>query len=144
MTTLTTEQFQRRFKPQINHLNSDAFWGGRMYATDGEEFEYVQTISLNRIWTVYQDDQGGNVVLKNGLKADHLGYVICELPFKDDELIVVMEDVSDIKKVGDLISETCPFCGGYTGIEVIGYDDTSDRSTLFCTDCGEEFEIRCE
>jgi hypothetical protein len=144
MNTLTVSQFKKRFRPQPNHLNDDASWEGFMYEPFGAELEYVKTVSPDRIWTVSKDLGNSGAFLVNGFKVGHKGYVICELPFDEDGLAVVAEGLSDARRVGHRIDEPCPFCGGLSSIEVVDFDESLDKSTLFCADCGEEFEFKCE
>jgi hypothetical protein len=51
------EEFEDKFKPIQNHLDSNAQMGGIMFDTSGEEFAFVQAQDPHNVWTVIVTDE---------------------------------------------------------------------------------------
>ncbi len=93
---LTDDEFEAEFKPQQNHLDENASWGGWGYETYGPELEYVQqvhAIAPNRVWTVMDSEDGDGTVIVSGMALiDRLLYIITEVPVPEGQQIEVPDD----------------------------------------------------
>jgi hypothetical protein len=92
---ISWDDFVKTYKPQLNHLDSNASMGeGWMYETFGEEIKYVHSIlesEPNRIWTVLDTDE--DLTIASGYHyVNRMGYVICEVPFNEGEMIELEND----------------------------------------------------
>jgi hypothetical protein len=61
MLTITEDEFNEKYKPQQNHLDTNAGWGGELYETFGDELMYCFNLAQkeNRVWTIIEcDDEG--------------------------------------------------------------------------------------
>lgn len=99
---LTDEQFEERFKPQLNHFHNDENqpWNGWMYETYGEEDEYIRKFAQenpNRVWTIVTDDYDELCIGNGWHYVNRFGYIICEVPFDDTDDFSVY-DIDIIKK----------------------------------------------
>jgi hypothetical protein len=65
------------YRPQVNHLKSDAAFGGLLFEHEGDQWDYV-VAQVNQLqWTLYRDDEGV-LRIRNGLQVrGRLGYFIC-------------------------------------------------------------------
>lgn len=80
--TMTTDEWQAKYKPIQNHFDENASWGGIMFETYGEEYDYVISVnekSPDRVWTIV-DDGDKSWVTSGWHYVNRLGYVITELP----------------------------------------------------------------
>ena len=81
--TLTEDQFDIEFQPQLNLLNQNASWDGCLYETYGEELAYVFRTNPRNVWTWVESDEG--LFLISGLHfVNRLGYLITAQPWSHD------------------------------------------------------------
>ena len=78
-----------KYKPVKNHLNENAPYDGCMLETYGEEYKYVESISVNpkiseKVWTICEED-GATFILAGWHFVNRLGYIITETPFSNKE-----------------------------------------------------------
>ena len=89
-TVYEDDIFIERFRPIINHINPNASfdfgYGGCMFETYGEEFEYVRMQNPGCIWTLIDED--GVLFVGNGLRfVNRLGYFVSRTPVEGGELL---------------------------------------------------------
>lgn len=119
---LTWEQFQKQFRPQVNHFGSDP--SNYNYETYGEELEYVRTKTNNHIWT-YTDIELGSAIYNGYHWVNRISYIITEVPWEDGvdyevDLVVDVEcecynedeDVMETRN-GEYGDPECKICEGY-------------------------------
>ena len=117
------ETWAATFEPMDNHLDSSASYSGKMFETYGDEFEFLKTIDVHRIWTLRSGE--GSTAITAGLGwVNRLGYFVTDKPWTDDvDDVVLSEDVECecykeegyTDKVGDVVdgNPDCPECEGY-------------------------------
>jgi len=94
------------FKPQQNHLNPNASWGGVMYETFGVEQDYILAQPTQNVWT-WVDSDGGTALVSGFAYVNRLGYFVCEVGMADFVEITISRDC----EVCDaLIDEVCQEC----------------------------------
>jgi hypothetical protein len=82
---MTEDEWYETYKPIQNHIDDNASWSGTMFETYGEEVDFVEATPENLVWTLVEVDGKGIVV--NGYSyVNRLGYFVCEVPWKDNEL----------------------------------------------------------
>lgn len=82
--------FIERFCPIVNHIDANASfdfgYGGCMFETYGEEFEYVRMQKPYCIWTLIEED--GLLFVGSGLHiVNRLGYFVSQTPVQGDEML---------------------------------------------------------
>lgn len=108
MAILTEEQFEERFKPQLNHIlgthngEPNAPMNGWGYETFGNEVEYIHEInkiSPKKVWTVIDtcpdeenEDDCGMTIVAGYHHVNRLLYVITEYEWTDENTEVNLND----------------------------------------------------
>lgn len=92
ISEITCEEdiFIERFRPIVNHIDPNASfdfgYGGCMFETYGEEFEYVRLQNSDCIWTLIEED--GVLFVGSGLRfVNRLGYFVSQTPIGPDEML---------------------------------------------------------
>lgn len=91
---ITWEEFVETYKPQQNHMNSDAYADGFMYNPSGKELEYVKEVAATdpcRVWTIICPYDDYNVTVSGFGVINVDGYIITEKPFSSNVDIEVVE-----------------------------------------------------
>jgi hypothetical protein len=84
---ITYQQFLEH-RPQQNHLNSDAKFGGALFQPAGEELTHILQLPVHNIWTLYEEDD--QVKIRNGQQVrGRLGYFHCEVGHNAHATIIV-------------------------------------------------------
>ena len=102
---ISWETFEEKYKPQINHILKAKYpkdeptgltgWGGIMYETYGDEYDYVREVAEKepkRVWTLVDGDNGELVIIAGWHFVNRMNYVITEKPwltgaeYVDDEI----------------------------------------------------------
>ena len=83
------DEFVKKYRPVKNHLNGNAPYDGFIFETYGEEYKYVECISVNpktsdKIWTICEED-GATFIQAGWHFVNRLGYIITEIPFTDKD-----------------------------------------------------------
>jgi hypothetical protein len=108
MKTISWEQWEEQFKPQINHFLPEdeavecASFGGIAYETYGQENDYIEQMKVTdpkRVWTIMC--YGNNPILSGWHYCDRLCYVITEIPADDDYKVIDYD--SEFNEDGELI-----------------------------------------
>jgi hypothetical protein len=90
---LSWNDFEQKYKPQLNHIDPNANFNGWGYETFGKELEYVQSIvetAPNRVWTILDCD--GAAIIGDGYHhVNRMAYVITEIPFADEDSISAVD-----------------------------------------------------
>lgn len=77
---ISDDQFEKDFKPLQNTIDKNAAFGGQMWETYGDEFEYVKKVhkeTPDKVWTIVSDETTAYI---NGLHfVNRLGYIITEV-----------------------------------------------------------------
>jgi hypothetical protein len=86
--TRDEDAFIERFRPTVNHIDPNAGfdfgYGGCLFETYGEEFEFVRQQSAACVWTLIEAD--GVLYAESGLHfVNRLGYFVAETPVEDGE-----------------------------------------------------------
>jgi hypothetical protein len=137
MSQITEEQWEYRYKPEPNHLRSDASWLGCMYETYGEEVDYINSLPAELVWTYMEGDDGELLLVAGRHFVNRIGYLVCEVPWEDENLLV------DLGWEG----ETCDYCGVATDNgaghfqEELGNDHPQAEDRL-CTECYENIATK--
>ncbi len=84
------DTFIERFRPIVNHIDPNASfdfgYGGCMFETYGEEFEYVRMQNPDCIWTLIEED--GVLFVGSGLHfVNRLGYFVSRTPVEGGEML---------------------------------------------------------
>ena len=84
------DAFIERFRPIVNHIDPNAsfdfVYGGCMFETYGEEFEYVRMQKPDCIWTLIEED--GVLFVGSGLHfVNRLGYFVSPTPVEGGEML---------------------------------------------------------
>jgi hypothetical protein len=114
---ISWETFEEKYKPQINHILKQKYpkddptgltgWGGIMYETYGDEYEYIREMAQkhpNRVWTLVDGDDGELVIIAGWHYVNRMNYVITEKPWNtgdeyvDDEMAKHGAKINYIKK----------------------------------------------
>ncbi|GIV43933.1 MAG: hypothetical protein KatS3mg035_1056 [Bacteroidia bacterium] len=104
MKTITENEFLKKYKPQINHImqakypqhnvEDIASFGGIMYETYGEEYEYICQLikegKVNHIWTVLDAD--GELIIQSGYRlVNRMGYIVTEQAWEEEGVNIIEE-----------------------------------------------------
>ena len=90
---ITENEFYDSYELVKNKIDKDAAWGGYMFETNGEEFDFVKA-HLPCVWTIVEDD--GILSYVSGLhRINRLGYLITTLPPTEDTIVLVYEEKED-------------------------------------------------
>jgi hypothetical protein len=112
------EQWQDKYQPLLNHLDSNASFQneagqGIMFETYGAELEFVKSIDPKYVWT-YGDEDGGYIVAGRRF-VNRLGYFVCAVPHEGDEWETIELDNDDfygpitVKRRQDDLNEDMPY-----------------------------------
>jgi Zn ribbon nucleic-acid-binding protein len=87
-TACGEDAFVERFRPIVNHINPNASfdfgYGGCIFETYGEEYEFVCAQNPRCIWTLIEAD--GGLYAESGMHiVNRLGYFISETPLEPVE-----------------------------------------------------------
>ncbi len=74
-----------------NHLEDNASWGGTMFETYGDEYEFVKSQDPQKIWT-YVDTDNGIAVVAGWKYINRIGYFISKHPWTDEFAEYVIKD----------------------------------------------------
>lgn len=91
---MTVNEWEERYRPEINHLNPEASWqhdykGGFLFETFGEEEMWIYASDPRRVWTLVDGENGQEIILNGYKHVNRLGYFICEVPWADGDDILV-------------------------------------------------------
>ena len=123
---ITYEQWESKYKPVINHLDkySPPADPSRMFETYGEEYDYVCSQDPKYVWTMVDGDMSTLLVPGRSI-INRLAYYVCEVPWEDDNEVVVLSleiechcyDENEFE--GD---PNCDTCEGY-GLRPVSPED---------------------
>ena len=91
----TIDEWEKHFKPVVNHLDSNASWqdengNGIMFETYGDELEFVRSQPNENIWTYMDGDGAGTIICAGYHFVNRIGYFVTKVA-RDPEL----EDMSN-------------------------------------------------
>ena len=92
---LSVEEWEHHFGVLDNHLDKNPSFGGLMFETYGEEYDYVASIGQkdpNRIWTYIDNEEGETTIINRWAFVNRIGYFITEKPYDDMLDITVQLD----------------------------------------------------
>ena len=89
------------YKPIPNNINPDSSFGGYMFETYGNEYEFIKKAKDNYIWTYGDGDDGGTYVWSGWSFVNRIGYFITEVPFSEGVDVQVLVSEPDL---------TCELC----------------------------------
>jgi hypothetical protein len=113
---LSYEEWIDKYKPEL-----DADGSPRMYETYGKDYEYIQSVDTEYLWT--WTDGGDYSVITNGFSfVNRLNYYVCAVPCSTD--IFVQIDMYDPTE--------CEQTGNHYWYEHERYDGTM---TTICSEC---------
>jgi len=109
------DTWESTYKPRINHIDPEASWqvedgGGRMFETYGAERDFVLEQDERYVWS-YVDSDLGTCLVAGIPYGNVIGYFVCEIPWDDADLVVVVSHDSDAEDsyaelLGDLEQAT--------------------------------------
>ena len=109
------DTWENTYKPKINHIDPEASWqvedgGGRMFETYGAERDFVLEQDERYVWS-YVDSDLGTCLVAGIPYGNVIGYFVCEVPWDDADLVVVVSHDSDAEDsyaelLGDLEQAT--------------------------------------
>jgi hypothetical protein len=82
---MTEDEWIEKYKPVVNHLDSNAGWNGTLFETYGAELDHVDSMPDNLVWTLSDGDLGEPVISNGYSFVNRLGYFVCENPWNDGE-----------------------------------------------------------
>jgi len=105
---ITEDEFFEQYKPVINHIvraetheniadEDICSWSGCMYETYQDELAYIRKMASSsktkkKVWTIVEDDNGGQIILAGLHLVNRMGYLITEKSWTSEEQEVAIED----------------------------------------------------
>lgn len=83
------DEFFDTYRPIANHFNSDSEFDGRLFATDGEEYAFVEGQDPNKVWLFGDGNDGGGYIWSQWGYVNKLGYLVTEQPCPEGQVIQV-------------------------------------------------------
>ena len=125
---MNVEEWQAKYKPIANHLDSNASWQdedgvGIMFETYGAEEAYVFDQDPLKVWTYVDGDDGGTYLINGRNFINRIGYFICEVPYDD----ALMEEI----QVQEPDDELCEMCES---------NEKESSEGKWCTSCKDEYK----
>jgi hypothetical protein len=81
---MTFEEWEEKYQPIKNPIDSNASFDGMMFETYGEEFEAVKAADPAFVWTWLDDGEFSTIT--NGLEmVNRMGYFIASNPYDETE-----------------------------------------------------------
>ncbi len=99
---MNVQEWEEKFKPIVNHLDSNASWqdnegNGIMFETYGDEYEFVNKHKESRqVWS-YRDDEYEGLILVSGMAHNPIGYFVTEIPWtvEDSTTLIYVEESNE-------------------------------------------------
>jgi hypothetical protein len=89
---LNYQEFEKQFKPKLNHLTKNQSGYDYDYETYGEDLEYIQSLDPRYVWTYIQGDM--SMLMVNGVAfVNRISYTVCENPWDEDKDYTVLISV---------------------------------------------------
>ena len=122
---MTFEEADEQFKFMVNNYDEYSSFDGLMFETYGDEYEYVRSVSPDRIWMYGDGDDGGSFIWSGWGFVNRLGYFISEKPVPPNTTIQIkvapywyycegcgLEQEDDGQLINDRYGkfEKCPNC----------------------------------
>jgi hypothetical protein len=122
---MTFEEADEQFKFMVNNYDEYSSFDGLMFETYGDEYEYVRSVSPDRIWMYGDGDDGGSFIWSGWGFVNRLGYFISEKPVPPNTKIQIkvapywyccegcgLEQEDDGQLINDRYGEfeKCPNC----------------------------------
>ena len=85
---ITWTEFEEKYKPIRNKLVEYACYNNCMFETYGKEVEKVRETEILNVWTIFDNDD----IVSGRWRVNRLGYLITEIPRREDEMINVIWD----------------------------------------------------
>jgi hypothetical protein len=119
------DEWVAEYKPILNHIDNNASFGGLMFETYGDEYEFVKQSPEKNIWMYGDGDDGGSYIWSGWGFVNRIGYFITDKPFPDNVTIQIKVSSywyycegcgAEIEDDGQLINERyyeyerCPIC----------------------------------
>jgi hypothetical protein len=73
---ITEEEFDSKFTPIENKIETNAAFNGTMFETYGPEWEYVKEQPINNVWTIVSTEDDGMAYLSGFHAINRMGYFI--------------------------------------------------------------------
>jgi hypothetical protein len=95
MTEISEDEFDKQYPLITNHIDPNASWAfgdgpGCLFATYGEELEFVRSQDPRSIWTLVDGGDDDNQYVISGYHlVNRIGYLISTVPFPEDADIEV-------------------------------------------------------
>jgi len=86
-TELTVDQWEEKYKPITNHIDSGASWTndkgeGLMFETHGAEYDFICQQPDNNVWTWVDGDEGSYIITGMAF-VNRIGYFVTSEPWTD-------------------------------------------------------------
>ena len=90
MRNIKEDEFYESFELVKNTIDKNAAWGGFMFETYGEEFEFVKS-RASCAWTILEED--GYLLYLSGIHfVNRIGYLITTAPPTEETVVILYED----------------------------------------------------
>lgn len=92
--TMTIEEWEEKYQPVINHIDSSASWQneygvGILFETYDEELEFVKSkIDENKVWTYLDGDDGGTFLVAGYSVVNRIGYLVTDIPWESLDICI--------------------------------------------------------
>ncbi len=85
--------FDEFYKPQVNHLDSNAGFNGCLFETYGNELEYIFELSktTKKVWTIIEGDNGELFYSAGFHVVNRLGFLVTERQWETGQEEVLLD-----------------------------------------------------
>ena len=84
---LLESEWDKRYVPLDNQIDTNASFNGAMFETFGDELDFVMKQNPNHVWT-YQDDDNGSPCITSGFHVvNRIGYFVTQRPWIRDTYV---------------------------------------------------------
>ena len=88
MQEIKEAEFDKAYPLNANHLVTGSSWGGDMFETYGEEFEYIRSLDPHNVWTWVDSEDSDAGVLLNGVHlVNRIGYLVSDVKWTGDVVV---------------------------------------------------------
>ena len=87
--TMTIEEWEGKYQPMANHIDSDASWNGALYETYGEELEFINKVDYRNVWTYVDGEDGGTYLVSGRCFVNRIGYIVTANKWDEDDMIEI-------------------------------------------------------
>ena len=86
---MTFEEADEQFHFILNSYDENASFNGLMYETYGDEYEFIKSYDLAKIWMYGDGDDGGTFIWSGWGFVNRIGYFVSEKPVPENTTIQI-------------------------------------------------------